>query len=164
MIRLMPQDWQTVAYEAAMRGDDEAVIAALREINQFGPEHTERAVQAWMARTQFVMECYARSSGRPVAFTVEGEINDATGQIQIDPELAWAGKLFTAYVQDDHASWDDLFQAVPPGEPLDSAVTVTLKMLAVTADQAGQAAEQDNPDDRYPPLLRAARMARYHLN
>jgi hypothetical protein len=159
-----PKDWEISAYDAALRDDEDGVYASVRQINTYGRTTVENALKSWMLRTKYVLMCLASAANRPVAFVVE--MHDCNGdQAKIDPEVAWAGQLFAAYIADDGDQWDTLLGALPddPDDVADLLRNV-LTMLAVVASSANEDLSLHVTPDGPTPMLRSARLARAHLN
>ncbi len=171
MTRLMPEDWQVAAYEAAIREDRESVVASVVELGTYGREAVGRAMHAWMDRTQVAMVTLAKKVSQPVEFAVQAEADPVTGAMQLDPEVAWAGALFAAHVRHDHDDWNSLFDAVTNQEELTSGAVTLLRVLATAATTIDQsyaeaATEPDTTITRQdvPPGRQAAMLARAHLD
>ncbi len=162
---MTPRDLELRAYDAALSDDDETMLASVRQINEGNRIVIEHALKSWMLRTKYVLMCLAAASGHPIAFAIE--LHDCDGDhAKIDPEVAWAGQLFSAYVADDGDQWETLLAALPE-EPDDLANLLCniLKMLTVVAVSANEDLSQHiEPTGGPTPMRRSALLAHAHLN
>lgn len=162
---MTPRDLELVAYDAALSEDDETMLATVRQIDGGNRMVIEHALKAWMLRTKYVLMCLASAAERPVAFVIEMHDCDDGDQQKIDPEVAWAGQLFSAYVADDGDQWETLLAALP--EELDDLANLLcniLKMLTVVAVSANEDLSQHIATPGPTPMRRSALLAHAHLN
>lgn len=156
---MTPDDWAFAAYEAARRGDNEAIVATLKQIIDVGgSDAMQWAARRWMHRTHYVMAHAGRFHG--FELTADNSPDDLPKDVDQAPQVAaWSGRLFMAYCANDRALWQALWRLVDDtADGLSHAGYAVLRMMTLTASAYIDELGTDGP------AVRAARMSLAHLN
>jgi len=132
-----PSPWSGHAracLDAAMRRDWPAAQAAASAlIAAHGPDVVPRVMLAWIDTAIVAQGITPEKTGRP-AHLIFGDVDTgtvATDAHDVDPVIAWAGRLINARIADDQDSYAALMDAVPDGDG-SRYVTVLLDCCAQT--------------------------------